>query len=128
MKRFIIPIILALAAASANAGCRWNQQHDSLQWKGDKRAHLTWSAVGGGIVEAGDALLDLDMKFSTKVGLAVLPGFLREVKTACGDGPGGFSHQDMVYNVVGSIIGVGLGEGVRLILTPRSVHVAWELQ
>jgi hypothetical protein len=118
---------LVAASFSVQAGCRM-QHGDSMDWKGDKRAHLGWSAVTGAVVDGGDAYLELGMTYWQKVGVAVVPGLLREVATGCGsDTRAGFSHQDNAYNLLGAMLGVGVGHGVRVLLTPRSVHIHMEL-
>jgi hypothetical protein len=127
MKALVATLLLALASA-AHADCRM-QRNDSMDWKGDKRAHLLWSGLTGAVVDVGDAYLDLGLTYWQKVGIAVVPGLLRELKTACGSDPAaGFSHQDNAYNVLGAMISVGIGKGVRVWLSPNNVTLQVEIE
>jgi hypothetical protein len=127
VKKILMMAALVAASFSVQAGCRM-QHGDDLKFDGDKRAHATWSGVGAIGVEAADAVLDLDLSAKTKWLIVMAPGLLREIKTGCGsDTRGGFSWQDVVYNGIGAAVGLGVGHGVRVLLTPRSVHIHWEL-
>ena len=126
MKRFIIPIILGLSTASASAGCRL-QRGDDMKFDGDKRAHLTWNAAGNVALAGANAAFDLGLSNKSQFLIGQIPGVLREIKTGClDDGPGGFSIQDIAYNAIGGAIGTAIGNGIVIMLTPRSVHVAME--
>ena len=123
-----VVVVVVVLAASYSPGaqaleCRM-QQGDSLQWKGDKRAHAAWTGLGAAGVVAADAALDLELTPLQQWGVAMVPGLLRELRTACSSDPrGGFSWQDVVYNGLGAAVGVGVGNGVRVLLTPRSLYI-----
>ncbi len=120
----VLAVVLACSyAGPADAACRL-QHGDSMDWKGDKRAHLLWSGAGALGVDAAAAVLDLPLTTTDKWLVAMAPGLLRELKTGCGsDTRGGFSWQDLVYNGIGAAAGLGVGQGVRVLLAPHSIHI-----
>lgn len=126
MKTAIIAPLL-LAASTASAGCRWTQHGDDLKLDGDKRAHLVWEAAGGAGVALVNGWLDLGMSPTQQFGLTLLPGLVREIRTGCGRGHGGFSHQDMLYNAAGAALGVAAGNGV-IMLHRNGFTIQWSLE
>lgn len=124
MRALILAALLALPMAS-QADCRM-QQNDSMQWKGDKRAHLIYEAGTGLAVSVLNDQLNLGLSKWQQFGIALAPGLAREVMTGCGKNTrAGFSLQDMAYNAIGAAIGVGLGEGVRVMLGKDSAAIEW---
>jgi hypothetical protein len=124
MRTLILAALLALPMAS-QADCRM-QQNDSMKWKGDKRAHLIYEVGTGLAVSYINDRFNIGLSKWQQFGLAILPGFAREVATGCGDDiRAGFSHEDMAYNMLGAAIGVGLGEGVRVMLGKDSAAIEW---
>ena len=128
MKRLVMAAAILAASVSAQAGCRM-QANDSLEFKGDKQAHLVWSAIPGAAVAIGNEWLDLGMSKTTQFGVAMIPGTLREIATGCGrDTRGGFSWQDSVYNAIGVGLGMAAGNGVNIILKRNGIELRMELQ
>lgn len=125
MKKILMMAALAAASFSAQADCKWTLKGDSMDFAFDKREHFTKTAAGTLALDAANVALDLNMSPKQRFWTAVLPGFIHELGSAC-DGRRAFSHQDMVYNMLGAAVGVGVGQGARVLLTPRSVQVHME--
>lgn len=128
MKRFIIPIILALAAASASAAdCNWSMKNDDLRYRQDKKWHFEKTAIGTFALKGLNEATGFGASNWQIFWTGVLPGFVHELGTAC-DGnrhvsQRAFSHQDMVYNMLGSAAGVALGEGAVVLLRRNGVDI-----
>lgn len=128
MRALILAALLALPMAS-QADCQWTMQNDNLKYSRDKKWHLEQTALGTVALSAINDAADLGLSRSQVFWLGVLPGFVHELGTACDKNrqrsQRAFSHQDMVYNMIGAAIGVGLGEGVRVMLGKDSAAIEW---
>lgn len=125
-----IALLLALAVGTAQAGCQWSMKNDSLRYTQDKRWHFEQTMLGTLALQAVNEAADLELSNTSIFWLGVLPGFIHELGTAC-DGKrqrsqAAFSHEDMVWNMAGSLVAVGIGHGVRIMLQPRGVQVHLE--
>lgn len=113
MKRYLSPLLLAAMvgcsapapALAGNLGACWRAPDND----GGKPEHIGISA-GFGMVSA---LAFRDLPWYGQIGLAMVPGVLKEVKDC--NSYGLLSRQDLKNDLLGAAIGVGLGNlGLRL--------------
>ena len=109
----ILSVFLALPISAHSFEFNKICHNDSMQFQGDKKAHLAYSAGIGAVTRS--VIKDPWIAF----GVALIPGLYRESfnSNSC------FSKEDMVYNIVGAAIGVAT---TNWIITPNKVFYRME--
>lgn len=124
MKRYLSPLLLAamvgcsapVPALAGNLGACWRAPDND----GGKPEHIGISA-GFGMVSA---LAFRDLPWHGQIGLAMVPGVLKEVKDC--NSHGLLSRQDLKNDLLGAAVGVGFANfGLQLQASRRAVSVVF---